>query len=58
MTPLPRTECPWCKNQVPIRVNGALREHKRKRGSGLIWYGSGRIALLDRGLALARELTR
>lgn len=27
MSALPRTECPWCGRSVPIRRNGALREH-------------------------------
>ena len=29
MTPLPRATCPTCGRSVPVRVNGALREHNR-----------------------------
>lgn len=28
MSALPRTECPWCGRSVPVRRNGALREHR------------------------------
>ena len=27
MGALPRTACPWCRRSVPVRRNGALREH-------------------------------
>lgn len=27
MTELPRVDCPVCGRSVPVRVNGALREH-------------------------------
>jgi hypothetical protein len=39
MTPLPRAICPRCGRSVPVRVNGALREHVDRgaqcKGSGL-----------------------
>lgn len=32
MSALPRTECPWCGRSVPVRRNGALREHNLRAG--------------------------
>jgi hypothetical protein len=29
---LPRRQCPFCKRSTPVRVNGALREHKYLQG--------------------------
>jgi hypothetical protein len=40
MPSLPKEQCPVCRRQVPVRVNGDLREHtvaaggKRCPGSG------------------------
>jgi len=25
---LPRAWCPWCGNEVPVRTNGAFRQHE------------------------------
>ncbi|HEX7246438.1 MAG TPA: hypothetical protein VF245_12835 [Solirubrobacterales bacterium] len=30
--PLPRDTCPLCGKSVPVRVNGALREHTDESG--------------------------
>jgi len=38
MPPLPRRRCPHCREYVPVRVNGAAREHNHNNdkcpGSG------------------------
>jgi hypothetical protein len=33
MPPLPKATCPRCKKLVPLRRNGALREHNNTSGT-------------------------
>ena len=45
----PRAECPYCRRQVAVRVNGALRQHTLNRGNSHVCFGSGRVAAVERG---------
>jgi len=49
--PLPRVICPVCRRAVPVRTNGALREHRytlhprgKCKGSGMITGRQRRLA--------------
>jgi hypothetical protein len=44
MTPLPRGRCPVCGDNVAVRVNGEIREHRRHRDVPAC-EGSGQLAL-------------
>lgn len=49
MSALPRAECPWCGCDVPVRRNGAFREHNAYGAYGAPAYskceGSGQSSL-------------
>jgi hypothetical protein len=48
MAILPRSVCPVCKRDVPVRVTGELREHTNEVSDGTKWTprkcpGSGQV---------------